>query len=271
MRARLASLLFMSVALTAAAASARPPKAAASRVVSNVATPVSARAAADAKPTSFVKSDGGFKDNFGGEWLGKSGKGDAQDVDRLGNEQAAAGIYRLAEGVFGTTAPEVCAATVDGKALLMSKRVVLSDQKQLTEEQLKKFGDGFVIDAWIANWDIGSGWRLTADASGRPVRVDSGGAGLFRVHGEPKGTAFTDDVGELTSMRDPLRPNSAGFRKVTDKDVKDQLQKFASWYPPHKGEIDSLVDATGMSPTAATLLKTKLAARAQWLIAKAKK
>ena len=328
MRSRLASLLFLSIALTSAAAFASPPvettekapapKAAPAshgpslpaRVASNTphatpskvaapshvsetrptATPVSAHAAATepasiAKPapTSFVRngvrdpsrdgSNGGqwFKDNLGGDWFGKPGKGDPLDMDRMGNEHATAGIYKVAEGAFGTSAPELRVTTIEGKAFLMSKKIPLSESKQFTEEQLKKFGDGFVIDAWLANWDIGGGWQLTADASGKPVRVDGGGAGLFRARGEPKGAAFGDEVGELTTMRDPLRPISAGFRKVTDKDVKDQIQKFASWYPAHKGEVDAAIDGTSMSPVAATQLKTKLANRAQWLINQAKK
>ena len=57
----------------------------------------------------------------------------------------------------------------------------------------------------------------------------------------------------------------------TDRDVKQQLQKFAVWYPAHRAEVDATIDGTTMSPQAATALKTKLAARAQWLISQAKK
>jgi len=216
-------------------------------------------------------SNGGhwFKDSQGADWFGKPGKGDGRDLDRIGNEHAVSRIYRVANGAFGTYAPELRYATVDGRSYLMSKRIPLSDTKTFSNEQMKKFGDGFVIDAWLANWDIGVPWQLVADSSGKVVRIDGGGGGLFRARGEPKGAALADSVGELKTMRDPSRPGSTGFRGLTDRDVNEQLVKFAQWYPTHKDEIDAAIDGTTMSPAAAKELKTKLAARAEWLIRRA--
>ena len=118
---------------------------------------------------------------------------------------------------------------------------------------------------------MGGGWQLTADVAGKPVRLGTGGGGLFRASGEPKGAAFGDQVTELQSMRDPLKPTSYGFRKVTGKDVKDQVRKFASWYPAHRAEIETAIDGASMSAASAITLKTKLAARAAWLMKQAKK
>jgi hypothetical protein len=130
-------------------------------------------------------SNGGqwFKDSAGAEWFGKPGKGDAPELDRLGNEQAMSRIYHAASGTFGTIAPDVRAAIVDGRAYLMSRKLPLAPGAPISADQLKRFGEGFVIDAWLANWDIGVPSQLVADVSGRMLRVDGGGGGLFRARG----------------------------------------------------------------------------------------
>jgi hypothetical protein len=216
-------------------------------------------------------SNGGqwFKDSAGGDWFGKPGKGDAMQVDRLANEQVVTAIYRVASDTFGTLAPVVRGALVDGKPYMMSQKIALSPATSLTPDQTKRAGDGFVIDAWLANWDIGVAGQLKTDTMGRVVRVDGGGGGLFRARGELKGAAFGASVDELTTMRDPTRPSSSAFRSVTDADVKQGLQKFAVWYPMHKEAVQAAIDSSGMSPAVATELKSKLAARANWLISRA--
>lgn len=216
-------------------------------------------------------SNGGqwFKDSAGGDWFGKPGKGDAHEIDRLGNEHAINRIYHVTADAFGTRAPEQTPAMIDGKPYLMSKKLSLANQQSFGAEQMKRFGDGFVVDAWLANWDIGGSWQLFADASGHMVRIDSGGGGLFRARGEPKGDHFGTAVTELQSMRDPAHATSHAFQKLSNDEVKSQLQKFAAWYPAHRAEVDRAIDGSGMSPPAAFTLKTKLAARAAWLIDRA--
>ena len=275
---------FLTCSLAAAAAPGRSPRSATLATTSahararSVEVPASSEATPQATPTTFVRTGAKtasgprwFKDADGGVWLGKPAKGDEHNLDRIGNEQAAFGIYRLAEGSFGTATPEVQLVKVEGKPLLLSKKVPLSEARSFSEDQLRRFGDGFVIDAWLANWDIGAAWQLAADASGKPVRTEGAGGGLFRTRGDPKGSAFTDEVLELQTMRDPLRATSFAFRKVSDRDLKEQIQRFAGWYPAHKSEIETLIDATTMSAASAVALKTKLGTRAQWIIARARK
>lgn len=271
MRVLVVASLLAGVFLTGAAGAA--PARSASR---KVAAHGSAKAVASS-PSAFVKSGPAaagaqpFKDASGAEWLGRPGKGDEHDVDRLGNEHVVSAIYRLAESTFGTTAPEVRFAKIDGKPFLLSKKIPLSETKTFTDEQLKRFADGFVIDAWLGSSDAGGAWQISVDAAGRPLRTEGTGGGLFRARGEPKGVAFADEVAELQSMRDPLRPASFAFRKLTEQDLKDQLQKFATWYPAHKSEVEAAIDGSVMSAASSATLKAKLAARAQWLVAQSKK
>ena len=180
------------------------------------------------------------------------------------------GIYRAASGTFGTVAPEVRAALVDGKPFLMSKKIPLASGT-FTADQVKHFGAGFVIDAWLANWDVGVKGQPAADTSGRVLRIDCGGGGLFRARGEPKGAAFGATVGELATMRDPKLASSDAFRTLTDADVKQGLKTFAVWYPAHHGEVEAAIDSSGMSPTLAATFKATLNARAQYLITEASK
>ena len=273
MRARAALLLCTILGLSSALASASPSESKVS-ALRTLASRTSSRAEATSRreaELSFVRTGAGFKDSAGGDWRGKAGRGDAAELDRLGNEHATVAIYRIAESAFGTAAPEVRAVEIDGKPFLLAKKIPLDDAATFSDEQLKQFGSGFVIDAWLANWDVGGAWQLTADVAGKPVRMVAGGGGLYRASGEPKGAAFGDQVTELRSMRDPLKSTSFGFRKVTAKDVKGQLQRFAAWYPAHRAEIETAIDGTALGPASAHTLKTKLAARAEWLIKQAKK
>jgi len=280
MRLRLATSTLATVLLTVVGAAATPP--AAGHGPAAVAVRAERPAA---RPALIGASDGNafvrsavcpsgatcFKDASGAEWIGRPASDDDDGRDHAGNEHAISAIYRLAEPTFGTVAPEVRFTKVDGKPYLLSKKIVLGETRSLSDAQLKQFADGFVVDAWLASWNVGGPWQLAVDAFGRPVRIEGSGGGLFRARGAAKDAAFGEQVPELESMRDPLHPTSYAFRKLSDRDVKDQVKRFAAWYPAHKREIEALVDATSLRPEAATELKRKLAARAAWLIARSKR
>ena len=280
MRLRLSLSILVSVLLTGAGAAATPHGQAAAPMAMSVRAE---RPSVPAAPT--VGGDGGglvrsgacpsgatcFKDASGAQWIGKPAPDDVDGLDRTGNDHAIAAIYRLAEPAFGTVVPEVRVTKIDGKSYVLSKKVALGEARPLSDDQLKQFADGFVVDAWLASSNAGGVWQLAVDAMGRPVRIEGGGGGLFRAHGASKDAGFADKVTELETMRDPLRATSYAFRKLADRDVKDQLRRFAAWYPTHRREVDAAVDATPLRPAAATELKRKLAARAAWLIARAKR
>jgi len=286
MRLRLASSILASVLLVGTGAAATPPTAGRGPSATGMVSVRAERPITRPAPSERLATGGDgalvrsgacpsgatcFKDASGAEWVGRPTPEDDDGRDRAGNEHAIAAIYRLAEPAFGTVAPEVRVAKIDGKPFLLSKRVVLGEPRSLNDAQLKQFADGFVIDAWLASWNVGGVWQLAVDAFGRPVRIDGSGGGLFRARGASKDTAFADQVPELETMRDPLHATSYAFRKLSDRDVKDQLRRFAAWYPSHKREVDALVDATTLRPDAASELKRKLATRAAWLIAKSKR
>ncbi|BCJ33280.1 hypothetical protein Athai_07830 [Actinocatenispora thailandica] len=81
----------------------------------------------------------------------------------------------------------------DGKQLGLSSRMIDGDTA-LTRwlpqpEFAAKLRRDFVVDAWLANWDvIGEGYNnVLVTGAGDPVRLDTGGALLFRAQGTAKG------------------------------------------------------------------------------------
>ncbi|MDA1060466.1 MAG: hypothetical protein O3B47_01595 [bacterium] len=128
---------------------------------------------------------------------------------------------------------------------------------------------GFVIDAWLANWDIfGLDYDNIVKGSGdRMYRVDAGGALFYRGMGQHKAQFGSEEVGEIDTMRNPKAAREAGIifqNLVTDEDVKNQIQSLAEVMTDEK--IKQIVEASGISNTAeiiATLLK-----RRNWLIKK---
>ena len=93
----------------------------------------------------------------------------------------------------------------------------------------------FVLDAWLANWDV---IGLTEDNIGISVqggvplvtRLDNGGALLYRAQGAPKGNAFGNKVTELDTMRDrKVAPTTARwFGDISDKSLLENLNAFES-------------------------------------------
>lgn len=80
-------------------------------------------------------------------------------------------------------------------------------------EALDLIRENFVVDAWLANWDvIGDGLDnvILGDEWDIPSRIDAGGALGFRARGGAKGAMFGPEVGELRTMRGdgPIRTTS---------------------------------------------------------------
>ena len=102
--------------------------------------------------------------------------------------------------------------------------------------------NSFVIDAWLANWDVVGPQHDNMQKSGNQiVKIDSGGALKFGGAGGAK--AFTNDVKELESMRDPDLGKVAHevFQNITEENLKAGAQVLKSVKDSH---IDAIVDAS---------------------------
>lgn len=229
------------------------------------------RPAPTGEPTRFTVTDraaggsqGGkwYADEHGQQWFGKHYGG---DTDRIEGEHLANQVYRM----FGVDAPETRIADVGGKRVLMSREVPGSVATSAEDIAATNAKDGFVLDAWLANHDVvGTGYDNVIVAGPKAVRIDNGGATIWRAQGESK--EFKALVSELDSMRDPQRYAGRAFAGLTNDQVDAQVQRFASEYPAKKGAIDRLIDGSALSRKAKEQIKTGLHDRAAWLIGRAK-
>jgi len=122
---------------------------------------------------------------------------------------------------------------IEGVVTLEDKSPLDYADDMVTTEIQNALSHNFVLDAWLANWDVVG---LTEDnigvstKSGIPqvTRLDNGGALMFRAQGSPKGNAFGDKVTELDTMRDfEIAPTAAEyFGQISDESMIESLNAF---------------------------------------------
>jgi hypothetical protein len=135
--------------------------------------------------------------------------------------------------------------------------------------------DGFAVDALLGNWDVAglSGDNVLKLPNGKFMRIDPGGALLFRATGKRKGDAFGNVVTELESLRDPMKNASASklFANLSDSDIRMQINMLEKALDMRY--INSVVKASGINDADAKEIKEKLQARLksmqQWAEARA--
>jgi hypothetical protein len=118
-------------------------------------------------------------------------------------------------------------------------------------------GDNFVVDAWLANWDVvGLGYDNLKVLQGRAVHIDTGAGLLYRAQGQPKASLFGDTVAEIESLRDAgLNPQAAAtFKHVTQAQMIAGARKVLA---VDAKTIEALVDQFGPGDAAAKQLMIK--------------
>ena len=169
-------------------------------------------------------------------WIIKRSEKGAGGWAQVQSEAMANNIYQ----VCGIPVPKQKLYT-DEKALVLQEirgRLLNECFPNQLENIRLKLGQGFVVDALLANWDvIGSqedNIMVGNNGHGVPVRIDNGGSLTFRAQGKKK--EFGPEVNELETMRDPkINPNSANyFGHLTDSVIKDQIQQIIK---PNKAAI----------------------------------
>ena len=143
------------------------------------------------------------------------------------NELLARDLYKLA----GLKVLDGEATELDGETCLASRWNDGLKGSGTNPKDLKGTKEGFAADAWLANWDsVGVGtskYDNILDLDGEAVRVDTGGALLYRGTGGEKGTAFGLEVTEMEGLRDPkLNPVSAAvYGDMTLDEVQASAEK----------------------------------------------
>ena len=223
--------------------------------------------------TGWTKTGGQAGSNPGGFYQAPDGSGyyvkTPKSRSHLDNEVLASVLYEA----LGVPAAKVRPGTDDGKDRIVSilipdadtadfeERVMRGDEAYL--DKIRKY---FAIDAWLANYDVtGTGYdNIVTDANGDPVRVDPGGALMWRAQGRPK-DSFGDEVLEIDSMRDEDVNWYSGsvFGSMTDDDVRESVKLLLNISP---SQIDELVDNIVTNPDDAALLKERLKNRRRYLL-----
>jgi hypothetical protein len=198
---------------------------------------------------------GEFTDEHGQKWYCKFPASEAHTK----NELLAAKLYEAA----GIEVPQLKLVTQNGKVGIASKIIdgVKKDSSALAAGA-PGVADGFAVDAWLANWDVvGMGYdNMQLKPDGHAVRLDVGGALLYRAQGSPKGDKFGNTVGELKTLKDGSNGYSAhAFGKLTDAQIAESAKKVAAVSPE---QIQKLVMEYGPGSHDAKLsLTAKLIAR----------
>jgi ADP-ribose pyrophosphatase YjhB (NUDIX family) len=182
----------------------------------------------------------------------------AKFYTRAGIRNATQELVKLGTGKLGTASPLVPGAKSD-----LQSRIQNNDK-----EYLDDLREGFAVDAWLANWDVaGLAYdNVVTDENGDPVRVDPGGALLFRAMGGEKGSLFGESVGEWNSMRDPSRQAGEIFADMTDAQLKASARKVAAFSDE---EINEIVDSVQLNDIEKEQLSSTLKARRDDIIKRA--
>lgn len=240
----------------APAPSAPPPK-----IVTG--TPPNPNSLTQIGPQKGSNPGGTYRDTeTGATWYIKQ----PSNPDMARNEVLAAKLYELA----GVDVPELHIIQMNGVESIAS-RIVDGLAKGTPADLALAAGtaDGFVVDAWLANWDVvGLGYDNLLLKGARAMRVDTGGALRYRAQGGLKGKAFSDDVPELQSLRDPSlnRQAHSVFGNLTDAQIEAGAVRVISITDE---QITQIVDAYGPKDSAeAAELTGRLIARREAIAAK---
>ena len=188
-----------------------------------------------------------------------------QSQQHVRNELLAQDLYKLA-GVD---------VLQSGETELQGQPAIASDWSEgftgsgVNPKDLPGTKDGFVADAWLANWDsvgVGSSkYDNILNLDGKAVRVDVGGSLLFRATGGPKSDKFGNVVTELEGLRDPaLNPVAATvYGDMTPGEIKASAHGVLAI---SENAIEQAVEARfSDDPELAAKLAEKLIARRNYI------
>ena len=169
------------------------------------------------------------------------------------NEALANALYEEA----GVAVPEVSynpdTKEIFSKVIPNSKQDAGDHIQSQDTAWLTRVHEDFVVDAWLANWDV---FGMTNDnvlttEDGTPVRIDNGGALLFRAQGAAKGSAFTSTVGELESLK-AKRPQV--YKDMEKSSEIDGAQRVVAISPER---IEEMVSQHNLPKSLADTLKAR--------------
>lgn len=155
----------------------------------------------------------------GTQYYTKLPKGVPTDQDRMETEVLASELYKLA----GIQSADVQMGNQNGKPVTLS-RIIQSRNPNSQADQDEAL-NGYVVDAWLANWDAPLNDNIQFDNGGKAVRLDVGGSLDFRAQGAPKGNNWGNTVGEIDTMK---KTGTFNYKKITDAAIKQQAKALGN-------------------------------------------
>lgn len=133
---------------------------------------------------------------------------------------------------------------IGGREAVASKQVPgahsSSPESQRNSQEVR---DGFVADAYLANWDvIGLEYDNIVESDDGFYRIDNGGAMIFRARGGAK-EFVQDDIPELHSMLEHGTAKEV-FGGITKSEIRTQAQELLDRLSPE--DIEEIVARSGL-------------------------
>ncbi|MGV1079729.1 MAG: 2'-5' RNA ligase family protein [Candidatus Nanopelagicales bacterium] len=170
------------------------------------------------------------------------------------NEALANALYEEA----GVYVPEVSYNEDDGNIyskIVPGEHDMAAHLASKDKVWLEKVQANFAVDAWLSNRDVfGLTFdNLLSDENGEPVRIDNGGALLYRAMGAAK-TDFNSKVTELDMFREGKKSAVFGHDVMGEAAELDGVQRVLAISPER---IEELVAEHGLPKSLADTLKAR--------------
>lgn len=159
--------------------------------------------------------------------------------DMAVSEFLAANLYRA----FGVEFPNTRLVMKQGKVvgvaseMIPGAKMITPDEfTQLPQAVKADFIKNSVVDMYLGNWDVvgnAPNYNLMQLPSGKVVRIDPGGALLYRAQGAAK--QLSDDLAELKTMLDDAQAPTAS------QVFKSATSSGAEWREMVSGAVDSIL------------------------------
>jgi hypothetical protein len=202
-------------------------------------------------------------DNNGKNWVVKQYLNAQNPSNSAANEYIASQLYKE----IGVDVPLAKLTYIDGKVAYVTEMLNGTELGKLPIEIIKDgVKQGFVADAYLANWDsIGLNADNILVANGKFYRIDMGGSLLYRAQGSPKGMAFGSEVKELNTLLDQYK-NKMGakyYSGITDEQIYAQIQDLKSKL--NTGKIASIINNSSLDDALKGDLEKTLNERLKYL------
>ncbi len=211
-------------------------------------------------PRSDGRSAGRSYIKFGGQ---RSLEGtDVNGVDHIWTEYLGDQLYRA----YGLAVPNTAMVQIEGQIGKASEWLD-ADEGSLPQAQYTSLNDGFVMDAWLGNWDIVRNPENVLTVEGTLYRLDNGNALDIRAQGDRKpAQLWTETVAEL-ELGEGVNELGNGMRHMypglTADSFTQQVDRLVTVFTDDV--IDQYVDSIRRSREDREQLKSTLKARRNYI------